>query len=264
MNNPFSYIYLQPNFREGHVITWTLDPAFSEAGPREYTLEVSEVPTFTELIHTQKDIDVFWMVDKSNIKQNWDYSWYYRVKLNAAGAVYTSNTIMLGGNKSHRVQYLTASAIIQKELLLMKQYTGKVVYLLKRKIYSEKKDLLIDPVSGVSLVNMEQDGGTGFAEGYHKPIKLYAQNLKSQNSKKLDADGSGVAEMQAKTLRFVGFPLISPRDVVVFPATDTRYAVGPVPTYTLFPGTEIVTVQTHSCMLLPNSDTVYSIPIPTT
>jgi hypothetical protein len=264
MTNPFTKIYLQPNFKKGHVITWELDPAFVEAGPWKFTLEVSETPTFTELTHTQEAEDVYWFVDASHKKQDWSYAWYYRVKLVADKKTYTSATIMLGGNKSTKQQYLTASAIIQKELLLMQQYTGKVVYLLKRKINSTQSAALVDPVSGVALVNAGQDSGTGFQEGYHKPIRIYTQNLDTKSSKKLNAEGNGVDEMQAKVLRFVGFPIVSPRDIIVFPQTDMRYVVGPTPTYTLFPGTEIVTVQTHTCMLLPNTDTVYSVPVPTT
>ncbi len=263
MTTPFTKIYLQPNFKNGHVITWELDPAFVDAGPWVYTLEVSEVPTFTELVHTQTAQDIYWFIDKSDKKQDWSYAWYYRVKLQADGKTHTSPTIMLGGNKSTKQQYLTAAAIIQKELLLMQQYTGKVVYLLKRKINSTQAVALVDPVSNVPLVNSGQDNGTGFQEGYHKPIRIYTQNLQTKNSKKLNADGNGVDEMQAKVLRFVGFPIISPRDVIAFPQTDTRYVVGSTPTYTLFPGTEIVTVQTHTCLLLPNTDTAYSVPIPT-
>ncbi len=265
MKNPFNKIFLQPNFKRGHQITWEIDPTFVEASPWVFTLEVSEVPTFTEVFYTTSGVDLLWLTDVSGIKQNWDFAWYYRVKLTTGeGNTYVSPSIMLGGDNVRKNQYITAAEMIRKEMLIMERYTGRKAWLLKRKIYAEKVKALVDPVSGVPIADSTKEYGTGLKDGYHLPIPILVQNLQSKSSKKLNADGNGVDEYNFKQLRMAGFPLVSPRDIIVLPSTDARYIVQGEPTYTSFPGTDIVVVQTHMCALLPSTDTAYSIAIPKT
>ena len=263
--NPFYKVFLQPDFKDGHIITWELDPTFSDIMPWTFTLEASETPTFDELFFTKTEEDVVLIRDTSNRKQNWDYAWYYRVKLDTGdGNTYTSSTIMLGGNSIENTKYRLSAEIIRKELLLMRKFTGKQVFALKRKIYSQKVAAMIHPISGVPLGDTTSEYGTGLTGGYHKPISMFAQVVQSQNAKKLDPAGDGVKETQVKALRMIGFPLISPRDVIVFPQTDTRYMIQGTPRYVFFPGTEVCIVQEHTGMLLPQSDTVYQIDVGTT
>ncbi len=265
MNNPFYKIFLQPNFKTGHVITWDIDPTFVEPSPWVFTLEVSETPTFSEIFYSTTQTDVCWLIDKSGKKQNWDYAWYYRVTLvTADGERFISPSIMLGGNRALKHQYLTAAEIIRKELLLLTRYTGKKAWLLKRKTYAEKVKTLVDPVSGVPIADSTKEYGTGLKDGYHAPIPFMVQSMNTMNTKKMNSEGNGVDEFQVKQYRTIGFPIVSPRDIIVIPDLDQRYIVQGEPNYTVFPGTEIMTIQTHTCGLLPNTDTAYDISIPTT
>ena len=265
MTNPLTKIFLQPNFKTGHIITWEIDPTFAEPSPWTFTLEVSETPTFSEVFYSVSDTDVCWLVDKSGKKQNWDYAWYHRVVLTTAdNEKFVSPTIMLGGNKMMKHQYATAAETIRKDLLMMTRYTGQKVWLLKRKIYADKVVALVDPVSGVPLADSTKEYGTGLKDGYHAPIPFIVQNMETNNTKKLNAEGNGIDEYQIKRLRMVGFPFVSPRDIIVFPELDARYIVQGESKYTVFPGTNVVIVQSHTCGLLPNTDTSYQISIPST
>jgi len=265
LDQPFQTLSLVPSHVTGNVLMWELDPAFNEPGPYSYTVQSSQTPDFSQLVTDESVGDTYTYTDTSCERSNFDDSWYYRVILNTgAPNQYVSPNLLYGQRKEDRWKYLKAKEIVRKESLRLRKYTGVEVFLLKYKIYGETDEGAVDPITGLPLGDCTSDYGTGIVGGYHEPLAIWASREQKQKTKNLEGQmGLGIEEADILNLRILSFPIVSVRDIIVFPDDDRRFRVlgEPAPVRTRFPGTHIFVTQLLTLRLIPPSDTVYKIPI---
>jgi YHS domain-containing protein len=258
--NPFIYAKLFPNFSEGHVIQWSLDPAFNEELPYTIIVEVSGTPIFDEIQYILPVEDnTFITYDKSNFKQNLASDTYYRVKLTTGNNnIYYSPTILFGIDQYSRREYRLALEITRKEMLRMRKFTGSPGQLLKRKVFGvvNKKVNEIDPISGIALTDNTEDFGTSIEGGYYSPIGIYFSTEETKQERNLTE--LGVNEIYTQSFRTIGYPTIDTYDIIVDSQNDQRWLVKDKQNY-VFPSTEIVVVQTLRTQLIANTDHTYII-----
>jgi len=263
----FKTVSVIPNYVNGHFIQWELHPFFRGERPYDFTLEISQTIDFSELIAIKRNLgDVFCAVDDFNLKQNWGSSYHYRIILRTAdGETYCSHAFTYGSNRAELRKYAMAGEIIRKEFLACR-YAGQPAWLLKRKSYGTKTKKVIknlDPVSGVPLTDTkEEDYGVGIDGGYFNPVPCAFFLENGSQDRQLDRDGLGVKETYDYIVRCPGYPLIETRDILCDSEDGYRYSVMSR-TLTVFPGSSIPIYQKATIRLIPPTDTVYSIPIPT-
>lgn len=262
MNNPFTSFNIYPDFLQGHVLQWVLDPVFIEDEPHIFTVEISGTPTFELIDYTLPAGENVVIRDKTNTKQDHSANKYYRVKLTTgADKTYYSPLILFGIDKYTRRQYVIASEIVRKELLRMRKFTGSKGWLLKRKVVGTpmKQLLEVDPVSGVALTDNTSHQGTSLEGGYYPPIGFYFSTERTAQARKLSE--FGMTEIYSNSFRTVGFPSIDSYDIIVDSDTDDRWIIKDLQPFP-FPGTDIIVVQTMEVQLIPNTDPVYKIATP--
>ena len=66
----FDYVKLSVNYATGHLVQWSLNPAFKDQVPYTFFLQASEVEDFSDLIFEKNCGDTFYGVDDTGIKQN--------------------------------------------------------------------------------------------------------------------------------------------------------------------------------------------------
>jgi hypothetical protein len=157
-----------------------------------------------------------------------------------------------------------AAEIIRKEILLCR-YTGTEGWLLRRKTYgsvSKATSHNLDPVSGVPIADTKnEDYGVGLDEGYFPPVPCVFYTEDSKQDKQLDEHGMGVKETYTSMIRMPGYPILEVRDIICDAKDGYRYSIQ-ARNSKQFPGTNITLTQKATINLIPNSDTVYAIPIP--
>lgn len=260
-SNPFTSINLVPNFSNGHTITWSIDPLFEDPQPHKFFLEVTDEGTFTVILYVLDVGNKNFVKDIGNTQQNYNSTFYYRVRLETPTAVYYSEPVSSHYSKPSRRQFLIANEIIRKELLRHKKFTGSEVVVLKRKLYGPQvSDATVDPISGVALTDQSSDHGNIITRGYYDPVIAYMSPEHKQNINRLDPNGAGVIANLNATVRFLPYPILTYNDIVIERDQDLRYIVKDSQD-SLYPGTNIVLAQTIELSLLPTSDPVYSINI---
>jgi hypothetical protein len=259
-NKPFTDVRITPGYFKGRVVHWTIDPVFKEEGPYNFTLETSEDPKFSELTHSFPVGDTYYAIDDEGFVEFFPDSYLYRVKLETNKNVYYSKSLFFDSTIEDKHKYLMAQEIVRREILRLKQYAGSIGWLLKRKILTPIYPKNIDSVSGVSIANNEDDFGTTHIGGYYPPLKILYSREDHEDTLKLNEEGLGITQDKKMTTRMVGFPLVTPRDVLVTLA-DERYSFNKVQSR-YYPGTGICIVQNSQLIAISTSDPVYRIPIP--
>lgn len=240
-------------------IQWTLDSAFRDIGPFQFTVEVSETPTFAELMYELPAADNFYAIDDKKVRQNSIIDVYYRVRLNTgSNKVYYSPALSWWANRANAHQRHIAAEICRREFVRYR-YTGQKGWLLKRRNYGIQDPELLDPISGVPLTDNSADLGTGYLKGYYPPLPVTYSREAVENSAQLSHEGFGTTTQDSQRHRYVGFPGIEPYDVLVT-EDNQRYRYVKV-NGTYMPGTDILLIQSCEGILLPLTDPIYNIPI---
>ena len=261
----FKKVAIFPNYTDGHVIQWELDPFFRGKRPYNFSLEISQTIDFSELIFTKKNLgEVFMTVDDTGLKKAWATNYIYRVVLRTDDKkIYKSYPATFGNSPAEQRKYAMAAEMIRKEFVMCR-YAGKQAWLLKRKSYGETTSVSknVDPVSGVPIADTKQeDYGTGIAGGYFDPVPCAFFLENTSQDKQLDPQGMGVKETYDSMARLPGYPAIDCRDIICEAKQGGRYSIM-AHGAKCFPGTDIVVTQKATLRLIPISDTIYSIPLP--
>jgi hypothetical protein len=258
----FHKIYMIPDFVRGHFIQWTLDPFFKGEGPYEFTLQISQVLSFSDIAKEIPAGDSFYVIDDSGLKQSWSTNYYYRIKLKTAdGRVYFSNSLVFGGTGAPARKYAMASEIIRKEFLLCR-FAGREAWLLKRKTYGTVSTQTVDPISGVPIADERDiDYGVGLEGGFFDPMPCAFTVDRSSIDKQLDPNGNGVKETVDMIVRLPGYPMVDNRDIICTNVDGYRYNVLSRDVV-YFPGTDIPVSQKVTLRLIPSTDTVYNLKVP--
>lgn len=261
MSNPFTSFRYLPGAIGGSVLTWSIDPTFTDPLPHNFTLQLSGTPDFSEVLTEIPGGDVACIVDTTNIQQDNLYSIYYRVKLVTGNDEHTyySRILTTAGDDYTRRQYVLAREIARKEILRMK-YTGFKATLLKRKIYGiPATDAGIDPVSGVPLTDQADNLGNNTVVGYYAPIPFIISFEDTPvEHRGMSRDGLGVTEIIQQNFRAAGFPIIETDDIIVLTTNRDHYVVKSKET-SCFPGTDLVIVQTCTAQLSAPTDPINNI-----
>jgi hypothetical protein len=261
----FSNFTVRLNFSTGHQLQWRIAQGFVDIPPYNFQVEASSTFDFSEIIYTINAGDSFFAIDDTGIKQNWSRDLLYRVKLTTgSNNIYYSEILSFDSTPTTKRKYRMASDIIRKEALLSSKFAGWQGYLLKRKVYGQIDLSSVDPISGAVLTDNIGGYGVGITGGYFAPVPMVFRKEQSIRGKTQSPDGQGVKESLSVMVRTLGFPFVDSRDVIVNAQTGERYNVAddPSPQGVYFPGTSIQLVQKLSLQLLPTSDTVYQIPVP--
>lgn len=262
ISKPFTSLTILPNYANGHVVTWAIDPTIQISPNHTFIFQTAGSPMFEEIL-AEKDVgNVFFAVDDSNLKQSSNSDIYYRVKLVDLkdNTEYCSDAIAFQPKKYDRRSYLYSREIARKEILRFK-LIGSVGAVLKRKIYGTHLAEDVDPISGIPLTDNATSQGTLFETGYYDPLLIMMSIEDSQQVRKLSQDGMGVLDSTTSTLRTVGFPIIETYDVIVDVLSDKRYIVKDMEKME-YPSSNLTIVQTLRVQLLPPTDPVYKIKIP--
>ena len=260
---PFTGIKLIPSYGFGHVIQWSIDPVFNEANPHNFTVQASGTQDFSVIEYELPVGNAFSALDNEKEKQAFTLDIFYRVKLTTGdNNTYFSQSQAFIGSRYGRREYVLAREIIRKELLRIRKYTGGQAFLLKRKIHGQQHyDAKIDPVTGMSLTDETTGHGSHFAIGYYDPLAFYTSFEDDSKNRRMSPDGLGLLDLTQQQFRTIGFPIIETYDVIVEPTNDQRYMVKQKEEH-YFPGTDLILVQILETQLIPNTDPVYKIKVP--
>ena len=110
------------------------------------------------------------------------------------------------------------------EEVLYDCYIGNPVYILKRKSDGARcPDCWSAERYQITRTNCETCNGTGYADGYYNPIQVQMQIDADPKISEVHVTG----ETTEKTMkgRLSNYPIVRPRDMIVFEDTDKRYSV---------------------------------------
>lgn len=259
MSYPFSEVRVFLNYAIGHTVQWTLDAAFKEDEPYQFTLEASETPNFEELIFSNPVGQAFYAKDNFMRKQSFHQSYIYRVKLETdSGNRYYSANVNHDTSSMDKRKYLLAAEMTRKELVDM-SFTGRPGWLLKRKGYGQTASQEKDPISGVVMTDNYIDYGTGLVGGYHEPIKITYAKSAEDTQEGLSQEGYGGKQTKRIGIRMVGFPLVEKHDILVT-AEDERFLFMKIVSKH-FPGTNVILRQNCDLTRIASTDSVYKIQV---
>lgn len=260
-NDPFLKIKTTPNYNKGHLVQWWLNPVFDGKAPYNFTLLAYQDPSSTEAVLTKQVGEGFYTVDDSHLRQNFDDSYTYKVRLTTAdGQVFDSRSVNLTTGDLSKHKYLNASEMVRKEWVRLR-FAGQFGYLLKRKIYSPASMNEVDPVTGEPIVDSSKGSyGVGHGNGYFTPV-LFKYSLEKYNqSLDYHPEGKGPTYKEEIMIRTVGYPYLSPHDIMVT-TEGKRYQLDDVQDIH-YPGSFFTLVQDCKCHVITDTDTIYAITIP--
>lgn len=260
--NPFIQAKAHPSYSKGHHLQWKIDPAFYAPEPYNFTVELSETPSFNEILESIEVGNNFHYVDKSNTRRSLTINLFYRIKLNADGQIYYSQVFSSDSIDYDRRQYKLASEIARKEALRLSKFVGGAASLLKFRTYGkDAADNTVDPITGLALTATGPNYGNVKSGGYYDPVWIYFVIEGGEDHRRLAPDGTGVLEGTTADARALGFPLIETNDIIIEKEQDRCWIVKerqPV----LFPGTSLIVAQTLKLSLIQPTDPVYSLDVP--
>lgn len=259
--NPFTSINLKLDIASGHLLSWTIDPLFTDPEPHTFYIEVSDDPLFNVILREIKVGNFPSGRDTKGLHQNFNNVLNYRIRLDTSEGTYYSDVVNTNFAPLTRRQYAIANEIIRKELMLMEKFTGINISVLKRKIYGPSvEDKSIDPISGVALTDESPNHGNEKTKGYYDQIHSWMSNAGGKSINRLDPSGTGAVNSFIQQVRMLPFPIVNYNDIVIDVDADLRYIVKEVD-FVTYPGTNIILIQNVQLSLLPTSDPVYSINI---
>lgn len=257
---PFDQIRTSTDSHNGHVVQWQLTAAYKGRPPLTAWLQISDHAEFETVI---KEIatDTFFAIDDSGIKQNWNVPHIYRIKLqDADGQVHYSKPFPFDLLNIPRDKYLLASEIIRKEWVRL-QFVGLPGWLLKRRHFGVEASQEVDPITKAPVTDNPVSFGVGFTGGYYPPVRLTYSQENHEETVQLDTTGLGVNHMETVALRCPCYPWIGVQDVIVTPNGRRFYVSQSTNSY--FPGTQTTLIQSVKARVIPPTDSVYRIEVPT-
>jgi len=256
----FKFFYLTIDFIKGNCYQWGLNPGFNDTEPYTFIVQAATTLDFSDIVYEINAGNSYFVIDNTNIKQNWSPDLYFRVQLKTVNNIYYSEILLFDSSPTTKRKYRMAADIMRKFNVWVK-FAGTQAYLLKRKIYGTVDTKNVDPITGIPLNNNVGNFGTGIVGGYYKPLPLAMVIESNAKDKSLSPDGQNVKEVYELSVRINGFPMVDTYDVIVRADNNKRYNVVGIRSIN-FPGTNICIGQTLDIKLLPIGDNIYQIPTP--
>ena len=153
--------------------------------------------------------------------------------------------------------YYYGKEIIRREQVRM-NYVGNTAKLLKRLWFGQKNTANLDPITGIPLDNVVEDGGTGILESYH-PVAtfIYSNDVNSQRILKT-GQPDGLLQEEQLQIRKAGHPLVFPLDIVFTPDNGSFYRVMETQDIQMF-HTNIILIQVIRLARIENRDPIYQL-----
>lgn len=246
-------------------IWWQLEPAFNDAGP--YTFRVQVGGTGLEEADDWRNIDPvivngFYGTDNKRHAFGTVLTPHYRVVLTTATGEYTSAPASTAGELGEE-DWLKAREIIRKETVRNKKVAVSG-YLLKAFRYGAPCPRCRDVLTQETADNdCPVCNGTGFQGGFHPPLPLQCWELSPPSiSEDIDINLKGSTRENAYvTARVIGFPALNYLDIWVNSTNDERWSVLEIQVAAAIRGVPIV--YQVKMGLLPFNNSAYHIPIVT-
>lgn len=168
-------------------------------------------------------VDTYIFVDSQpGLLHTWNQL-YYRIRVEKRGtdqeAHYPNVPVRLQARPP-----LDALEMARQELQMLKELTGRKVWLLKRRTFGARCPECWDRFSlKKTKSNCRTCWSTGWMGGYHKPLEFYCQIDPSADASQI-LGGPGETQQKNTTARTIFFPPIDPRDLLV-EAENKRWRV---------------------------------------
>lgn len=207
-------------------LTWETE---GSADPQDYDIYVERAGAPSGPWHTltpQPLVDRYMFVDvQQGLMSRWERLHYrLRVVRRAGGdTAYfpRQRTTTLVARPT-----LDALEMARQEMILLREFTGRECWLFKKRTFGPRCPECWDVYSQqVTKSGCLTCYGTGYAGGYHRPMKFWIQIDPAADNPQLAAP---VGELRpvTTTARTIFFPPVDPRDVIVEPE-NVRWRVGP-------------------------------------
>jgi len=213
----------------------------SPEGPWE---NLTSIPVPGAPQHTDRDVDLL---------SKYRELYYFITAHSGRGTVYTSPVKNLS-RLLERDDFAKAMEINRMEMVLLRQYAGVEVHILKRRHFGTPCECF-DPLTNTVLVkNCQSCAGTRYVGGYFKAIKTYS-NISPDRRVRLETQ-EFTMEPIVSTAWITGYPIVQPNDLFFEADTNRRWIIRDVQNTELrrFP-----VKQTLVLKELPRSDVEYNI-----
>ena len=113
------------------------------------------------------------------------------------------------------------------ESLLYGRYIGDTIYFFKRKFSGQRCPECWNPYQyKITKTNCQTCRGTGYVDGYYKPIRT--QCAFEAMPKIVDVQATGELQTKIVSARITSLPIINPRDLIVRLSDNSRYTIARV------------------------------------
>lgn len=264
---PFTDIRVQPTYgKHRAMLTWTVDPSL--AGGDFFVYRSPDGAGNWELLNTTP-VTVNEYEDLTLNPGNLLDTVHYRILCQKNSVDYESPIIGIY-NRLRRKEYAVCSKIMKMEFLQLSRADGikMLVYKpLQRGEYSDQVDPDTEQHTGVACTatpDSENSFDQLYKGGYSRPHMTLVRLSDTGPLVIIDRqDGLTTRDKNMVQARFLGFPHITPGDMVVNPETDERYGVTDTVKAYKFKGVFPVAFDAKM-ELISRKDPRYLVPLPAT
>jgi hypothetical protein len=224
-----------PSYAIGFCFTWQVSQLTAPAQP--WTFYVEESPTgvpgdksWVEISPALVDTLVY--QEQGRTKFDKDYNLFFRVRMEAGGAV-TYSPVVDGYGTLSRKDFLLAQEMMRQKHLAYEQLSGVCLCLWKKMHDGVPCTACIDPITGEVLdPECRECHGTRWIFGFFGPYVTCGIVSAYQSDKKFAQSGAGVDEELVYNIEMVGFPRLIRDDLLRECKSDVMFRVHRVSTPT--------------------------------
>jgi hypothetical protein len=261
----FGRIKVWPTIQFGTVVEWSLHPAFLDAAPHTFQLQIAHTSTPNEADWEDVGdpvVDTFLATDVPQ-RVYGRFQWtHYRIQLTTGEGTYLSAATNSLGAMGHR-DWNKANEIIRQQAVRLKAKAGSEGYLLKRRLHGTPCSECLDTMTGeIRNPQCETCLGTGFEEGYYDPVPCFYVELQEAGFRSHVKDGVGTTDDGVRAAgRMINVPQIFSYDAWVDKVSDHRWIMHSIKSEAEIRGTPIILFPVEM-RLAPFTHPIYTIPVP--
>lgn len=205
------------------VLQWTMQPGFRLG---TFTIQRAlSAPQGWVDIGTVVNDDTF--IDTDMVLRNRQDEYFYRIQRTDDQGIVTVSPSTSTFGEIDRETYGRACCILMKESQIMRR-RGTEILILRQRLEDKPCPRCVDPDTGQREGTTLCDTcyGTGFAGGYHKPIKSWMrEGVAGAKAVKDDPGGGGSDDTTEVGVRLLGIPALIKGDLIIDPKQDRRFLV---------------------------------------
>ncbi len=156
-------------------IHWELKPHSSSIADWQFFVERSETEGGPFEVIAGPLYDQYDLRDNDVYTLNQLRTWFYRVR---ACRPHDGREVVSDVADAEGPEDLIAAEIIRAEYVMWREYAGTAHWVFKKRTFGQRCPACFNSIIGaVTTPNCEVCWGTGFAGGYHRPIKIWGQSF---------------------------------------------------------------------------------------